>query len=103
MFCIFFQVSENDSLPKVICHHCLHKLEVFREFQESCLKSEETLRNSVTSSVTVPVFMNTSQEYVQEEEEKVSQFSAELIAIQDPLLHQQSAASVATPAEEVTA
>ncbi|PNF24797.1 hypothetical protein B7P43_G15252 [Cryptotermes secundus] len=100
--CLPVKVSEHDSLPKVICHHCLHKLEVFREFQESCLKSEETLRNSVTSLVTVPVFMNASQEYVQEEEEKVSQFSAELLPIQDPLLHQQSAASVATPAEEPT-
>jgi hypothetical protein len=65
------------------------------------LKSEETLRNSVTSSVKVPVFMSASQEYVQEEEETLSQFSAELL--QDPLLHQQSAASIATPAEEVTA
>jgi hypothetical protein len=46
--------------------------------------------------------MTASQEYVREEEETVSQFSAELLRIQDPLLHQQCATSPVTPAVEVT-
>lgn len=98
-----FQIHENDPLPKVICHNCLHKLEVFREFQESCLKSEEILRNCVSCSLTVPVPISASQEYEHEDEKPVPQFSAEPKPVQDPLLPQQIATAIPSPAEEVKA
>ncbi|XP_069684281.1 uncharacterized protein [Periplaneta americana] len=100
--CLPVKISENDSLPKVICHHCLHKLEVFREFQESCLKSEETLRKFSTYSVTYPAFRNASQEFIRENEETVSRFSAELLPIPVPLEQhqQQSSGAVATTVVE---
>lgn len=100
--CLPVKVYENDPLPKVICHHCLHKLEVFHEFQESCLKSEETLRNCVSCSLTVPVLKSASREYVHEDEKPVPQFSTERNPVQDPLLPPQLATVVPTPAEEDT-
>jgi hypothetical protein len=42
-----------------------------------------------------------SREYVHEDEKPVPQFSTEQNPIQDPLLLQQLAAAVPTPAEEV--
>jgi hypothetical protein len=67
------------------------------------LKSEETLRNGVTCTVTFPSFRSDSQEYTQECEERVSQFSTELLPVQDPLSHKQSATAVTPPIEEVNA
>jgi hypothetical protein len=98
-----FQIHENDPLPKVICHNCLHKLEVFREFQESCLKSEEILRNCVSCSLTVPVPVSASQEYERHDEKPAPQFSAEPNPVQDPLLPQHIATAIPIPAEEVKA
>jgi len=42
-----------------------------------------------------------SREYVHEDEKPVPQFSAELNPVQDPLLSQQIATAIPTPAEEV--
>ncbi|CAG2056295.1 unnamed protein product [Timema podura] len=41
------QVSKDDSLPKYVCHRCLHKLEMCFEFQLSCIKSEAVLRHRI--------------------------------------------------------
>nr|CAD7200827.1 unnamed protein product [Timema douglasi] len=41
------EVSKDDSLPKYVCHRCLHKLEMCFEFQESCVKSEAVLRHRI--------------------------------------------------------
>nr|CAD7567592.1 unnamed protein product [Timema californicum] len=41
------KVSKDDSLPKYVCHRCLHKLEMCFEFQESCVKSEAVLRHRI--------------------------------------------------------
>nr|CAD7401413.1 unnamed protein product [Timema cristinae] len=43
----FVLVSKDDSLPKYVCHRCLHKLEMCFEFQESCVKSEAVLRHRI--------------------------------------------------------
>nr|CAD7439761.1 unnamed protein product [Timema bartmani] len=40
-------VSKDDSLPKYVCHRCLHKLEMCFEFQLSCIKSEAVLRHRI--------------------------------------------------------
>ncbi|XP_021914858.1 uncharacterized protein LOC110827459 isoform X8 [Zootermopsis nevadensis] len=97
--CLPVKVSENDPLPKVICHHCLHKLEVFHEFQESCLKSEETLRNGVTCTETFLEFKTDSQEYAHECEDTVSQFPTELLPVQDPFSPKQCTTAVTPPTE----
>ena len=62
-----FQIHENDPLPKVICHNCLHKLEVFHEFQRSCLKSEESLRTS-RNGASHSSFRDNSQDFSEKSE-----------------------------------
>lgn len=55
MWCIilfyynFVQVCEDDSLPKIICSHCVDKLESFYDFRESCVNAEAMLESYFTS------------------------------------------------------
>ena len=46
---INLQVSEEDSLPKIICNYCLEKLEGFFDFKTSCVKAEEMLESYATA------------------------------------------------------
>uniref|UniRef100_A0A1B6C732 Protein krueppel n=1 Tax=Clastoptera arizonana TaxID=38151 RepID=A0A1B6C732_9HEMI len=41
--CLPLQVREDDSLPKIICNHCVDKLESFNDFRESCVNAEAML------------------------------------------------------------
>lgn len=43
------QVCEDDSLPKIICSHCVDKLESFYDFRESCVNAEAMLESYFTS------------------------------------------------------
>ncbi|KAJ9590638.1 hypothetical protein L9F63_016309 [Diploptera punctata] len=105
-------VYENDPLPKVICHNCLHKLEVFHDFQRSCLKSEETLRNSashssqnytgkssyITQEPVYPAFRRSSQDFSDKPAPKnVPDFTAELHPV---LPEQQTSADSEQQVEE---
>jgi hypothetical protein len=45
----FVQVCEDDSLPKIICSHCVDKLESFYDFRESCVNAEAMLESYFTS------------------------------------------------------
>ncbi|KAF4520584.1 hypothetical protein B566_EDAN005995 [Ephemera danica] len=47
--CLPLQVCEDDSLPKIICSHCVEKLESFYEFRESCINAEAMLESYFTS------------------------------------------------------
>lgn len=48
-YCKFAQVCEDDSLPKIICSHCVDKLESFYDFRESCVNAEAMLESYFTS------------------------------------------------------
>ncbi|XP_014294427.1 uncharacterized protein [Halyomorpha halys] len=47
--CLRIQVSEEDSLPKIICNLCLDKLEGFFDFRTSCVKAEGMLESYATA------------------------------------------------------
>lgn len=47
--CLRLQVSEEDSLPKIICNMCLEKLEGFFDFRTSCAKAEGMLESYATA------------------------------------------------------
>nr|CAD7429225.1 unnamed protein product [Timema monikensis] len=47
--CLPVQVCEDDSLPKIICSHCVDKLESFYDFRESCVNAEAMLESYFTS------------------------------------------------------
>jgi hypothetical protein len=51
--------------------------------------------------LTFSEFKSDSEDYVQADEETVSHFSSELLPVQDPLSHEQSATAVTPPTEEV--
>lgn len=41
----WFQVAEDDSLPKIVCSSCVEKLESYYEFRESCINAEAMLES----------------------------------------------------------
>lgn len=49
MLKLYFQVCEDDSLPKIICNQCADKLESFNEFRNSCVNAEAMLEGYFTS------------------------------------------------------
>lgn len=56
---IILQVMEEDSLPKIVCHDCVRKLENFAEFRQSVVNAEGMLESYFTS-------MNFSEECLKE-------------------------------------
>lgn len=44
-----FKVLEDDSLPKIVCHECVKKLENFIEFRETVVNAEGMLESYFTS------------------------------------------------------
>lgn len=38
-----FQINRSDELPKMICEHCLYKLELFYEFRERAVRTQSLL------------------------------------------------------------
>ncbi|KAK4873098.1 hypothetical protein RN001_015127 [Aquatica leii] len=73
--CLPIQVHETDQLPKMICENCLYKLELFFDFRERSLRTENiliTLLKEINKEVSIPL-----------------ETTANMIMIQQPLLEQQ--------------
>lgn len=39
-----FQISEDDGLPKSLCHRCVFNLENFYDFRTACVNAVDLLR-----------------------------------------------------------
>ncbi|XP_066997547.2 uncharacterized protein [Anabrus simplex] len=64
--CLPVQVCEDDSLPKIICNHCVEKLESFYDFRESCVNAESMLESYFTSLRFSDDFTREGKVYVKE-------------------------------------
>ncbi|XP_015437735.1 PREDICTED: zinc finger protein 853-like [Dufourea novaeangliae] len=103
--CLPVQVLEEDSLPKVVCHDCVKKLENFIEFRETVVSAEGMLESYFTSLRFSEDFLKEGKVYVKSTEkdrpttpendvlksiEKVSPAAANQIVNNDqPIQHQQ--------------
>ncbi|XP_069694294.1 zinc finger protein 16-like isoform X2 [Periplaneta americana] len=65
--CLPLQVCEDDSLPKIICSHCVDKLESFYDFRESCVNAEAMLESYFTSLRYSDDFTREGKVYVKDE------------------------------------
>lgn len=65
--CLPLQVCEDDSLPKIICNHCVDKLESFYDFRESCVNAEAMLEGYFTSLRYSDDFTREGKVYVKDE------------------------------------
>ncbi|XP_046985533.1 zinc finger protein 85-like [Schistocerca americana] len=65
--CLPVQVCEDDSLPKIICNHCVEKLESFYDFRESCVNAEAMLESYFTSLRYSDDFTREGKVYVKDE------------------------------------
>ncbi|PSN48358.1 hypothetical protein C0J52_08080 [Blattella germanica] len=56
--CLPISVSREDGLPHLICSRCIYKLEMFSEFRNSCVRSDQILKrytlHGVPSTSQVP-------------------------------------------------
>ncbi|TGZ54568.1 uncharacterized protein [Temnothorax longispinosus] len=58
------QVMEEDSLPKIVCHECIKKLESFIEFRETVVNAEGMLESYFTSLRFSEEFLKEGKVYV---------------------------------------
>ncbi|XP_048509887.1 zinc finger protein 853-like isoform X2 [Athalia rosae] len=70
--CLPVQVLEDDSLPKIVCHECVRKLENFFEFRETAVSAEGMLESYFTSLRFSEDFLKEGKVYVKTEEKKRS-------------------------------
>ncbi|XP_020294393.1 zinc finger protein 184-like isoform X2 [Pseudomyrmex gracilis] len=66
------QVVEEDSLPKIVCHECLKKLENFVEFREAVVTAEGMLESYFTSLRFSEDFLKEGKVYVKNIEKERS-------------------------------
>ncbi|XP_076286875.1 uncharacterized protein LOC143212215 isoform X3 [Lasioglossum baleicum] len=66
--CLPIQVLEEDSLPKVVCHECIKKLEYIIEFRETVVSAESMLESYFTSLRFSEDFMKEGKVYVKSTE-----------------------------------
>ncbi|XP_017885948.1 zinc finger protein 350-like [Ceratina calcarata] len=62
--CLPIQVLEEDSLPKIVCHECVKKLENFIEFRETVISAEGMLESYFTSLRFSEDFLKEGKVYV---------------------------------------
>lgn len=67
---IFLQVLEEDSLPKIVCHECVRKLESFIEFRETVVSAEGMLESYFTSLRFSEDFLKEGKVYVKSTEKE---------------------------------
>ncbi|XP_054012482.1 zinc finger protein 184-like isoform X1 [Hylaeus anthracinus] len=102
--CLPIQVLEEDSLPKIVCHECVKKLESFIEFRETVVSAEGMLESYFTSLRFSEDFLKEGKVYVKSTEkdrpttpenellksmEKVSPTTGTPILTNEPQIHQQ--------------
>ncbi|KAL2714159.1 chorion transcription factor Cf2-like isoform X2 [Vespula squamosa] len=76
--CLPIQVLEEDSLPKIVCHECVRKLENFIEFRETVVSAEGMLESYFTSLRFSEDFLKEGKVYVKNiEKERASTPDAE--------------------------
>lgn len=76
--CLPIQVLEEDSLPKIVCHECVRKLENFIEFRETVVSAEGMLESYFTSLRFSEDFLKEGKVYVKNiEKERPSTPEAE--------------------------
>ncbi|XP_047355655.1 zinc finger protein 616-like [Vespa velutina] len=76
--CLPIQVLEEDSLPKIVCHECVRKLENFIEFRETVVSAEGMLESYFTSLRFSEDFLKEGKVYVKNiEKERPSTPDAE--------------------------
>lgn len=63
---------ENDSLPKIVCHECVKKLENFIEFRETVVNAEGMLESYLTSLHLSEDFLKEGKVYVKNIEKERS-------------------------------
>ncbi|KAL6443443.1 hypothetical protein ACFW04_002946 [Cataglyphis niger] len=66
------QVMEEDSLPKIVCHECVKKLENFIEFRETVVNAEGMLESYFTSLRFSEDFLKEGKVYVKNTEKERS-------------------------------
>ncbi|XP_006624611.1 zinc finger and SCAN domain-containing protein 2-like [Apis dorsata] len=66
--CLPIQVLEEDSLPKIVCHECVKKLENFIEFRETVVSAEGMLESYFTSLRFSEDFLKEGKVYVKNTE-----------------------------------
>ena len=66
--CLPIQVLEEDSLPKIVCHECIVKLENFIEFRETVVSAESMLESYFTSLRFSEDFLKEGKVYVKSTE-----------------------------------
>lgn len=64
----YFKVLEEDSLPKIVCHECIKKLENFIEFRETVVSAEGMLESYFTSLRFSEDFLKEGKVYVKNTE-----------------------------------
>lgn len=67
-----FKVMEEDSLPKIVCHECVKKLENFIEFRETVVNAEGMLESYFTSLRFSEDFLKEGKVYVKNTEKERS-------------------------------
>ncbi|XP_065349217.1 putative zinc finger protein 286B [Cloeon dipterum] len=64
--CLPLQVIEEDSLPNIICMDCVHRLESFYDFRQTCINAEAMLESYYSSLKFNEEFRKTGKCYVKE-------------------------------------
>lgn len=64
------QIMEEDSLPKIVCHECVKKLENFIEFRETVVNAEGMLESYFTSLRFSEEFLKEGKVYVKNTEKE---------------------------------
>lgn len=79
--CLPISVTRDDVLPKLICSQCIYKLEMFSEFRNSCVRSEQLLKRYTSHE---PVQIPTCHTVVvqMQEEVKVEVNESDPIAVE---------------------
>ncbi|KAI4484719.1 hypothetical protein M0804_007285 [Polistes exclamans] len=85
--CLPIQVLEEDSLPKIVCHECVRKLENFIEFRETVVSAEGMLESYFTSLRYSEDFLKEGKVYVKNiEKERSSTPDAEGLKSEEKIL-----------------
>lgn len=77
-------VTREDVLPKLICSQCIYKLEMFSEFRNSCVRSEQLLKR-YTSHEPVQIPASHTVVLQMQEEVKVEVQDSDPIAVEQEI------------------
>lgn len=76
---------EEDSLPKIVCHECVRKLENFAEFRQSVVSAEGMLESYFTSMNFNEECLKEGKVYVKSIEKEKSPTPEDSVQEEDPL------------------